>query len=206
MAASAKQSGGAERRTQNAERRTQNDRYHAARVAVLVLYERLGVMMRIVLALLLSGIVYAPAIAQGPAAPASEREAVLAIVQAFFDTMAAKDVAGARRILLPDGRFHAVRQQDGAPRIRAFTGEDYLKDLPGMKQNVRERMWNPEVRIRGPIASVWTPYDFWTDGKFSHCGVDAFDLIKTDEGWRIAGGTYTLESKCEPSPLGPLKQ
>jgi hypothetical protein len=36
-------------------------------------------------------------------------------------------------------------------------------------------------------------------------GVDAFDL-KTDEGWRIAGGAYTVESKCEPSPLGPLKQ
>jgi len=53
---------------------------------------------------------------------------------------------------------------------------------------------------------VWAPYDFWRDGKFSHCGVDAFDLIKTDEGWKIAGGGYTLESKCEPSPLGPLKQ
>ena len=34
----------------------------------------------------------------------------------------------------------------------------------------------------------------------------AFDLIKTEEGWKIAGGTYTVESKCEPSPLGPLKQ
>lgn len=163
-------------------------------------------MTRFVLALLLSGFVCAPATAQGPPTPPSERDGVLAAVQAFFDTMAAKDVAGARRILLPEGRFHAVRQQDGTPRIRAFTSEGYLKDLAGMKPNVRERMWNPEVRIRGPIASVWTPYDFWTDGKFRHCGVDAFDLIKTDEGWKITGGTYTVESKCEPSPLGPLKQ
>jgi hypothetical protein len=131
---------------------------------------------------------------------------VLGVVQAFFDTMAAKDVDGARRIVLPEGRFYAVGQQDGKPRIRSFTNEEYLKDLPGMKGNVRERMWNPEVRIRGSIASVWTPYDFWRDGKLSHCGVDAFDLIKTPEGWRIAGGTYTVESNCEPSPLGPLKQ
>ena len=163
-------------------------------------------MMRFVLGLLLSGIVCDAAIAQGPPAQSADRDAVLAIVQAFFDTMAAKDVAGARRILLPDGRFHAVRQQDGAPRIRAFTSEDYLKDLAGMKPNVRERMWNPEVRIRGSVASVWTPYDFWTGGKFSHCGVDAFDLINTGDGWRIAGLTYTVESKCEPSPLGPLTQ
>lgn len=90
--------------------------------------------------------------------------------------------------------------------IRTFTNQEYLRDLPGRKQAVRERMWDPEVRIRGRIAHVWTPYDFWTDGKFSHCGVDAFDLLRTDEGWKIAGGTYTVERDCQPSPLGPLEQ
>jgi hypothetical protein len=163
---------------------------------------------RVVLAVLLPVLACAPLTAQGPGALASEREreAVLAVVQTFFDTMAAKDIEGARRILLPEGRFYAVGQRDGKPRIRTFTNEEYLKDLSAMKADVRERMWNPEVRIRGSIASVWTPYDFWSDGKFSHCGADAFDLIKTDEGWRIAGGVYSVESKCEPSPLGPLKQ
>ena len=53
---------------------------------------------------------------------------------------------------------------------------------------------------------MWTPDDFWTDGTFSHCGIDAFDLIKTDDGWKIAGGAFTMGAKCEPSPLGPLKQ
>ena len=162
--------------------------------------------MRLVLSVFLSGFVFAPFAAQGPNAPVAERDAVVALVQAFFDTMAAKDVEGARRILLPEVRFHAVRQQDGAPRLRTFTNEEYLKGLSGGKQTVRERMWNPEVRIRGSIASVWTPYDFWTDGKFSHCGIDAFDLVKTADGWRIAGLTYTVETNCEPSPLGPLKQ
>jgi len=164
---------------------------------------------RLFLVMLLPAVGCAPLQAQGPSASASdpEREAVLAVVQAFFDTMAAKDVAGARRTVVPEGRFHSAGQQDGKPRIRAFTSEDYLKDLSvPMKPNVRERMWNPEVRIRGFVASVWTPYDFWRDGKFSHCGIDSFDLIKTDEGWRIAGISYTVESKCEPSPLGPLKQ
>jgi len=53
---------------------------------------------------------------------------------------------------------------------------------------------------------VWAPYDFWIDGKLSHCGTDAFDLIKTEDGWKIAGGVYTLESNCATSPLGPPKQ
>lgn len=162
--------------------------------------------MRGVFVLLVMVQVSGIALAQGQPAPAAERDAVLKTVQAFFDTMAAKDVEGARRALMPQGAFHAIRERDGKPVIRPFTNEEYLKDLAGTKQVLRERMWNPEVRVRGAIASVWTPYDFWIDGKFSHCGVDAFDLIKTDEGWKIAGGAYTVEAKCDPSPLGPLKQ
>jgi hypothetical protein len=148
-----------------------------------------------------------PATAQSPLSPAvSDREAVLAIVQAFFDTMAAKDVTGAQRLVIPDGTFHSVRMQDGKQVLRTFTNQSYLNDLPGMKQRLRERIWSPEVRIHGFIATVWAPYDFWRDGTFSHCGVDAFDLIKTHEGWKISGGTYTVESECAASPLGPLKE
>ena len=137
--------------------------------------------------------------------PDAERDAVLRTVQAFFDTMTARDVEGARKILQPQGRFHSMRIRDGKPEVRAFANEEYFADLQASKQTMRERIWNPEVRIHGPIASVWAPYDFWIDGKFSHCGIDQFDLIKTEDGWKLAGGVYTVEFKCEPSPLGPPK-
>ena len=116
--------------------------------------------------------------------------------------MTAKDIDGARDILVPQGRFHAMR---AGAEPRSLSNEEYLAQLQASKQTMRERIWNPEVRVHGPIATLWAPYDFWIEGKFSHCGIDAFDLIKTDKGWKIAGGTYTIESKCEPSPLGPLK-
>ena len=136
----------------------------------------------------------------------ADRDAVLQTVQAFFDTMAAKDVEGARKILQPQGRFHAMRMRDGKPDVRAFSNEEYFATLKAGEQKMRERIWNPEVRVHGLIATVVAPYDFWIDGKLSHCGTDAFDLIKTEDGWKLAGGVYTIESKCEPSPLGPLKQ
>jgi hypothetical protein len=135
----------------------------------------------------------------------AEQDAVLKTVQAFFDTMNARDVEGARKILQPQGRFHAMRMRDGKPDVHAFANEEYFADLQASKQTMRERIWTPEVRIHGLIATVTAPYDFWIDGKQSHCGTDVFDLIKTEEGWKIAGGVYTVETKCDPSPLGPLK-
>jgi len=134
-----------------------------------------------------------------------EQAAVMKTVQAFFDTMTARDVEGARKILQPQGRFHAMRMKDGKPDVRPFANEEYLADLQASKEKMRERIWNPDVRLHGLVATVTAPYDFWRDGKFSHCGTDVFDLIKTEDGWKIAGGVYTVETKCDPSPLGPLK-
>ena len=146
------------------------------------------------------------AVAQPAQKKDDDKAAVVAAVQKFFDTMASRDVDGARAVLMAEGRLFAVREQDGQPAARASSIEEYLKGLPSRKAEYRERMWNPEVRVHGPIASVWTPYDFWVDGKFSHCGVDVFDLVKTPEGWKISGGAYTVErTGCAPSPLGPLK-
>ena len=142
-----------------------------------------------------------------PTSTSEEREAILAIVQKFFDTMAAADVEGNRAVLTPEARFYALQEKPGGPTtVRSSSTEEWLKQLATGKRKVRERMWDPEVRVHGGIAVVWTPYDFWIDGKFSHCGVDAFNLVKTPEGWKLSGGTYTVErTGCQPSPLGPLK-
>jgi Putative lumazine-binding len=119
---------------------------------------------------------------------ANDRDAVLQTVQTFFNTMTANDVEGAGKILMPLGRFHIMDMRKSTLEPRTFTGEEYLARMRKSKQTRRERIWDPEVRVHGLIASVWAPYDFWVDGKFSHCGVDLFDLIKTAERWKIAGG------------------
>lgn len=134
-----------------------------------------------------------------------DRDAILKTAQAFFDTMTARDVDGARAVLQPQGRFHAMSTRNGKPDVRAFANEEYFADLKASTNTMRERIWNPDVRIHGLVATMIAPYDFWIDGKLSHCGTDIFDFIKTEEGWKIAGGVYTVETQCEPSPLGPLK-
>lgn len=133
-----------------------------------------------------------------------QEEAVLAAVQRFFDTMAAKDVRGASEILAPEGRFFSVRNVDGKKVVRKATFAEYVDGLKSSQEDWLERMWDAEVRIHDDIATVWTPYDFHVNGEFSHCGIDAFDLMKIDGKWTITSGSYTVEPEgCAPSPLGP---
>ncbi len=140
------------------------------------------------------------------AAPSAEEKAVLAAVQGFFDSMVTKDAGAAKKILIPEGRLFSVRVQDGKKIVRSSSNQDFIDGLAKSTDAWLERMWDPEVKIRGSIATVWTPYDFHINGKFSHCGIDAFDLVKKDGAWMISGGTYTVErTGCAESPLGPPK-
>ncbi len=134
----------------------------------------------------------------------SEEKGVLAAVQRFFDADAAKDAEGAREVMMPEGCFFSVRTEDDQKVVRSFTIKEYLDELPARAETVRERIWEPTVLIHQEIAVVWTRYDFYRDGRFSNCGIDSWNLIKTPEGWKISGGSYTVERMdCPESPLGP---
>jgi hypothetical protein len=136
----------------------------------------------------------------------SDRSLVLAAVQTFLDVIGNRDVEAAKRVMLPEGRLISSREEDGKLTLRPQTHQEFFDSLAKGSGRNLERMWNPEVRIHGTIATVSTPYDFHRDGKFSHCGTDVFNLVKTAEGWKIAGAMWTVQRiGCAPSPLGPPK-
>ncbi|MBM3744467.1 MAG: nuclear transport factor 2 family protein [Acidobacteria bacterium] len=141
--------------------------------------------------------------AAGAATDAHEEQAVLAVVQRFFDILASRDPVAARDLFLPEGRFVVLSEKDGKQVITARSFTEFLDGLPKGKEKLLERMWDPRVTIHGALAAVWTPYDFHRDGRFSHCGVDAFHLVKTESGWKITGAIYTVERTGCRSPLPP---
>jgi hypothetical protein len=48
-----------------------------------------------------------------------------------------------------------------------------------------ERISFGSVKIDGDLASVWTPYKFYFNGNFSHCGVNSFQLVRLNKEWKI---------------------
>ena len=61
-----------------------------------------------------------------------------------------------------------------------------------------EKILSYDIKIDGNLAQVWTPYKFYVGDTFSHCGVNAFHLMQTEEGWKIIGITDTRRREaCE---------
>ena len=142
--------------------------------------------------------------ANAQATTAADSTAVVAAAQRLFDAMATRDTAAARALLLPGSQFIALRSNGQATAPRQQADSAFVRSLASGSQRLLERMWSPTVHVRGPLAVVWAPYDFHIDGKFSHCGVDTFSLVRTAAGWQVSGIAYTVETTgCAPSPLGP---
>ncbi len=142
---------------------------------------------------------------QAIAQPEAEVEAV---VTQFLDAISKRDTTAFRSVMLPEGAAIALFHKDQQPAYGWRKVDGDIRMLATSESALLERMWEPEIKIDGLLASVWTRYDFHVDGKFSHCGTDAFHVIKTQEGWKIASIIYTIESdlaKCPESPLGPPK-
>ena len=48
-----------------------------------------------------------------------------------------------------------------------------------------ERLLTYNIQVDGIMAHVWTPYEFWFNDEFSHCGVNSFQLFNDNGHWKI---------------------
>jgi uncharacterized protein (TIGR02246 family) len=130
-----------------------------------------------------------PAAAPAPASGASEQEAILAVVDRFMQAIATKNNTLFAQVRMKDTTSIVERPADGGgTRLvrRPF-------DLALPVGTFVERYWDPVVHIRNGIAVVWAPYEFWENGKTSHCGIDVFELAKENGRWRIGNMMWTVE-------------
>lgn len=131
------------------------------------------------------------------AAQTSDAKDVLAAVQNTFDGMAASDAAKILASMTVDARLYGVRSGGVA---YAMPAELWANRIASLKSQLVERFTKaPAVTIHGTIANVWGEYEFLRDGKFGHCGVDSFNLLKTSEGWKVATILDTEETSGCPT-------
>jgi hypothetical protein len=146
------------------------------------------------LALSLVVVVVAPSFPLAQAAPATqttaaaEEAAILAVIDRFMHAISNNDDAALAAIRI-EGAMNTVARANGMVTRRAFQPR---ANATGGGEN-RERYWDPVVHVRGNLAMVWTPYEFWVKGKTSHCGIDAFELVKEQGTWRIGNAMWTVE-------------
>jgi hypothetical protein len=146
-------------------------------------------MKNVLAAIMVIAVSAASAVAQ----KADDKKAVLGIVNQLFAEMRAANPAGILATGTSENQLVAVRKlKDGKSRIDVIGGEAFTKFFtkPGA---IEEMMYAPNVEVSGDWAMVWGRYVFFVGDKISHCGINQFNLVRTDAGWRIANGASVID-------------
>jgi hypothetical protein len=125
---------------------------------------------------------------------ADDTKDTVAVVNKMFAEMAAHNPAGIVALYTKEAQLAAViKNKEGKSVTRTFPVEVFSKNFAEKKSELKEDMYAPEAKIFGDLALVYGRYVFFVDNKISHCGVNAFHLVRTDTGWLIAGASTTIE-------------
>ncbi len=82
--------------------------------------------------------------------------------------------------------YTVFKNQEDKTQFRTGDFQKFIDAVGSEKTDVwNEPIWNEKIEIDGPLAQVWVDYAFYITNKFSHCGVDAFHLIKMGGKWKI---------------------
>lgn len=142
-------------------------------------------------------------LAPGLAAQSDDHAAVVAIADSALAAISRNDFVALTDLMVDEATVVATVERDGIAQARVSTRAEWRARAPGPR--LTERGWRPTVQLQAGIATVWLPYDFYLDGKWSHCGIDTFTLVKRGARWMIVTIAYTVEQPpaCEPHPDGP---
>ncbi|WP_263791298.1 nuclear transport factor 2 family protein [Salinibacter sp.] len=157
---------------------------------------------RLLLLLLVAGLLAPVASAQpdGGRAPAAEA-AVRAALDALFAGMRAGDSTAVRDVFHDGARLYTAVGPSDTAGVSQTPVDAFVESVGQSRERVwDERTWNVEVRVDGPLASAWVPYVFYRGDERSHCGVNAVQLVRGPDGWRILQLTDTRRQACDVPP------
>jgi hypothetical protein len=117
-----------------------------------------------------------------------EHEGVMKPVKILFEAMQKGDSASLHKAFAAPVTLATIgRDKNGKTVVKYEPLSDFLHVIGTPHEEVyNEMIWDEKILIDGNFAQVWTSYAFYLGKKFSHCGVDAFHLVKdTDGNWKI---------------------
>jgi hypothetical protein len=132
----------------------------------------------------------------------ADTRAAIAVTDSVLAALTSGDNVTLKRLTLDSAVVGGVGMRNGVERM-SLTSWARFTSRPG--SDFTERGFGATARVQDRVAQVWVPYDLYRGKEWSHCGVDAFTLLKSEGRWRVASLIFTIEQPpaCQKHPAGP---
>lgn len=117
----------------------------------------------------------------------SVEDSVKDAVNLLFEGMKNSDPSKVRNAFTDSAILQTiVAGKDGKISIRTDNVGSFEASVAKLQKGAAdERIEFASVKVDGALASVWTPYKFYYNGNFSHCGANSFQLVRVAGIWKI---------------------
>jgi hypothetical protein len=98
----------------------------------------------------------------------SPKDSVKQVISSLFEAMKTADTVRLRSCFASTGIADFCRSVGSSPA-----------------GTLDERIVFKDILMDDNLAVVWTPYQFFLKGVFSHCGVNSFQMVRLNGLWKI---------------------
>jgi len=121
-------------------------------------------------------------------AQTNEPDTLKKVIEVFFQGLQNGDTLKIKQTLASTAVLQtAYKNKEGQSILR---NDDYGRFIKAIGSKNPEDIWEEKllsynIQVDGNMANVWTPYEFYFNKKFSHCGVNSFQLFHDGADWKI---------------------
>jgi hypothetical protein len=118
----------------------------------------------------------------------AQSDAIKNTISTFFEGLQSSDTIIVNSVIHKDLIMQTIYlNNEGKSNLKTASKSQFLKDIATKKKEDVwfEKLLSYTIQVDENLATVWTPYKFYFNQKFSHCGVNSFQLFFNDEYWKI---------------------
>lgn len=114
-------------------------------------------------------------------------DSVKAVINKMFAGMKQSDTAMLKSCFADSMVLQTIsRNKEGKLIVINERPQNFIQSISRIAAgDADERISFETVKVDGPLAIAWTPYQFFYKGQFSHCGVNSFQLVRFNGEWKI---------------------
>ena len=109
-------------------------------------------------------------------------------IERFFEGLHKGDSSIVAKTLHKEIKIQTTfTDKSGVKQLKTQSRTSLLRAIASKKPKdvYFEKLLRYDIKIDGNLAAVWTPYEFYFNGKFSHCGANSFQLFNNNGHWEI---------------------
>jgi hypothetical protein len=115
-------------------------------------------------------------------------------ITTFFDGLHAGDTIKIQSVCSKHLLLQSIADKPERAKLSVEDKSEFYESIGALPKGLKieERLLDYKIQIDGPMAHVWTPYEFYIDGKLSHKGVNSFQLFNDNGVWKIV---YIIDTR-----------